>query len=180
MRLRVCVPSEERGACANECASGGERVSVRARGAGAIAARSLAGPGSAGFSACAWACRAPRSLNQAGLRRYRPAKPCGPAGLQEELTVSVSRTRARGSFTNRAGAGGGRGAGRGPGHCGPFPRGCARCSQPSGHNAERPRKAVTFASGLASLLVIFLSVCSLLCWSSAFWTGHRPTVPSHI
>lgn len=117
------MPSEERGACASECASGGERVSVRARGAGAIAAKSLAGPGSAGFSACAWACGAPRShaaRNQAGLRRYRPAKRCGPAGLQEELTVSVSRTRARGSFTNRAGTGVGRGAGEEPVTAEPF------------------------------------------------------------
>lgn len=82
---RVC----ERG-CACECA-----CAWRGR-------RRCSEPGRAGvrgLQRVRLACGEPRShaaRNQTGLRRCRRAKRCGPGGLQEELTVSVSRTRARG------------------------------------------------------------------------------------
>lgn len=58
----------------SECASGGERVSVRARGAGAVAARSLAGPGSVVVSACAWPAGRP------GPTRPATRQGCGGTG----------------------------------------------------------------------------------------------------
>lgn len=144
--------------------------------------RSLAGPGSAGFSACARPAGSPgptRLATRQGCEGSGRPSAADPAWLQEELTVSVSRTRA-GASPAEQGSVAGEARGWARVSVGTFPGGCAGCSQPSGLYGERPGKGVTFASGLAGPLVIFLSVNSLLPGSSAFWIGHHPTGQRHV
>lgn len=164
----------ERG-CACECARCRRRrepAGLGAQGRGALGVRSRRAPESGGAGA-----------GEALAGRALGARPCrtrsgDPLELEEELTVSVSRTWREG-FSWPGARGGGGAAGRERGADGGFPS--RRTGSPAALVPGREQVGSRGDRGgptcVRGPFVISLSVGSLLPSSSAFWIGRRPADP---